>query len=75
MTKMDFKQCLKQAQDLADKAKARDTLKIGDDFYSLEFKPTEWVYSVHDGDGNFVTNFNTKKISQAKKWLKEYLSN
>ena len=72
---MDLNKCQRQAEKLADKAIRSDNLTIDGNTYTLEFKATEWVYTVKDSEGNFVVNFNTKKVTEAKKWLKEYLTN
>jgi hypothetical protein len=42
--------------------------------YTLTFSP-EWVYEVTDQNGDVVTRFNTKKITVARQWLREYLEN
>ena len=40
--------------------------------YTLVFNQNEWVYDVFE-DGFFVLKLNTKKISTAKLWLKDYI--
>jgi hypothetical protein len=40
----------------------------------MKFSP-EWVYVVTDEAGDVVTRFNTKKLSTARQWLREYLEN
>ena len=72
---MDLNHCLNQADRMAKKAIRADTVTIDGETYTLTFKPLEWHYSVHDSQGNFVANFNTKKITQAKQWLRDYLNN
>jgi hypothetical protein len=42
--------------------------------YTLTFTP-EWVYEVTDKNGEVLTRFNTKKITVARQWLREYLAN
>jgi hypothetical protein len=42
--------------------------------YTLTFTP-EWVYEVTDSTGEVLTRFNTKKITVARQWLREYLEN
>jgi Ser/Thr protein kinase RdoA (MazF antagonist) len=71
---MDLNKSLPMAQKQAEKAIRADSVEISGSVYTLTFKPLEWVYSVHDSEGNFVVNFNTKKITQAKKWLREYFA-
>lgn len=60
-----------QARKMAEQAKP-GILKHGGKIYTLVFNQKEWVYDVYE-DGFFLIKFNTKKITQAKKWLKEYL--
>jgi hypothetical protein len=43
--------------------------------YTLTFDSNEWVYVVTDSNGETVTRFNTKKLTQARQWLREYLAN
>lgn len=43
--------------------------------YTLTFDSNEWVYVVTDSAGEIVTRFNTKKLTQARQWLREYLEN
>lgn len=71
---MDLNKCLNQASKLADKAVDRSSVTIDGEVYTFTFSPSEWVYKVTDEEGNFIVNFNTKKITQAKKWLKDHLS-
>lgn len=40
--------------------------------YTLVFNQNEWVYDVFE-DGFFFLKLNTKKISTAKLWLKDYI--
>jgi hypothetical protein len=72
---MDLNPCLDHATRMAQKAIGADTVTINGEIYTLTFKPLEWIYTVHDSEGNFVVNFNTKKVTQAKKWLREHLNN
>lgn len=43
--------------------------------YTLTFDRAEWVYVVTDSMGETLTRFNTKKLTTARQWLKEYLEN
>ena len=43
--------------------------------YTLTFDHAEWVYVVTDSAGEVVTRFNTKKLTIARQWLREYLAN
>jgi hypothetical protein len=71
---MNYSKLLDQAQAIANKAKL-GTLKIDDVTYTLTFIPSEWIYEVKDETGEVVTRFNTKKITVARKWLREWLVN
>jgi hypothetical protein len=61
-----------QAHSLASKAIRTSTLKIDNVVYTFTFTPS-WSYDVYN-DSEHVITFNTKKITQAKKWLREYLA-
>lgn len=57
-------------------ANAKDgSLKINDESYSFTFDSYQGIYTVSDSSGNVITRFNTRKITQARKWLREYLAN
>jgi len=71
---MDLNKCKTQAERMAQRAVSAGTIDIDGQTYTLKFKSSEWVYTVHDSDGNFVINFNTKKITEAKKWLREHFA-
>jgi hypothetical protein len=43
--------------------------------YTLTFDRAEWVYVVTDSAGEVLTRFNTKKLTTARQWLREYLEN
>tara|TARA_R110000822_G_scaffold31413_5_gene90846 strand:+ start:911 stop:1117 length:207 start_codon:yes stop_codon:yes gene_type:complete len=43
--------------------------------YTLTFDHAEWVYIVTDEHGEVLTRFNTKKLTVARQWLREYLAN
>jgi hypothetical protein len=43
--------------------------------YTLTFDRYEWVYSITDKNGSELARINTKKLSTAKEWLKDYLEN
>lgn len=60
-----------QARKLAAQAKP-GIVKHGEKLYTLVFNQNEWVYDVYE-DGFFLLKFNTKKVTEARKWLKEYL--
>ena len=72
MNEQILKQALSQARSLAAKAKDGE-LKIDGCMYTFTFDPREWVYEVKDEAGETVTRFNTKRLSQAKQWFREYM--
>jgi len=47
--------------------------RIGGKLYTFEFNQNEWVYRVYE-DGFLLVSFNTKTLSTAKKYLREWLS-
>lgn len=53
-------------------AKAKDGTYKG---YALTFDRAEWVYVVTDNAGDTIARFNTKKLTTARQWLREYLEN
>lgn len=54
-------------------ANAKDgTLKIDGEKYVLTFNRLSGVYDV-TLNGERVASFNTRKITQARKWLREYV--
>jgi hypothetical protein len=57
-------------------ANAKDgSLKVNDIKYSFTFDTYQGIYTVLDQENNEITRFNTRKLSQAKQWLKDYLVN
>ncbi len=69
---MNVDKILKDVSKLHASAKS-GSLKFQDNKYDLIFDGH--VYEVTNKDGEQVTRFNTRKLSVAKKWLKEYLMN
>tara|TARA_R110000868_G_scaffold112398_2_gene302669 strand:+ start:139 stop:348 length:210 start_codon:yes stop_codon:yes gene_type:complete len=69
---MDYSKIEAQALTMANSAK-NGTLKLNGQTYTLTFTP-EWVYEVKDEQGETVTRFNTKKLTQARKWLREWFA-
>jgi len=59
---------------LHDKAKPEGKMKHGGKTYYFFFDRRQGVYIVTQDDIE-VTRLNTRKITVAKKWLKEYLEN
>ena len=70
---MDYSKLSGQAATMAANAK-NGALTVGGVKYTLTFKP-EWVYEVTDAAGEVLTRFNTKKLTVARQWLREYLAN
>ena len=70
---MDMDKIYSQAQKMASTAKP-GILKHDGKIYTLVFNQEEWVYDVFE-DGFFLMKYNTKKITQAKQWLKHHLEN
>lgn len=70
---MNYAKLESQAATMAANAK-NGTLAHGGHKYTLTFSP-EWVYIVTNEAGEVLTRFNTKKITVARQWLREYLSN
>ena len=70
---MNYDKLESQAATMAAHAK-NGTLTHKGHKYTLTFSP-EWVYVVTDETGEVLTRFNTKKITVARQWLREYLEN
>ena len=52
------------------------TLKLNGTTYGFNFDRLQGVYVVTDlNTSEEITRFNTRKITDARKWFKEYLSN
>jgi len=55
-------------------ARAKDgTLKVDDVVYTFTFDQSRWVYEVTDPSGALVVTFNTKRVTVARRYLREYL--
>lgn len=67
---MNYAKLETQAATMAANAK-NGTLSLNGQTYTLTFTP-EWVYEVKDEAGEVVTRFNTKKLTQARQWLREW---
>lgn len=63
-----------QARALAARAVQSTTAKIGGQVYTLTFDRSRWVYDVTAADGSHVVTFNTKKVTVARRWLREHLA-
>ena len=70
---MDQNKLIEQARKLAEKAKP-GVVKIEGKLYTLVFCQREWVYQVYE-DGFWLVNFNTKQLTKAKKYLRDWLVN
>jgi hypothetical protein len=72
---MDINKCLDLARKQASNAKD-GTLKFNGTTYGFEFDRYQNVYIVTDlNTSEEITRLNTRKLTDARKWLKEYLSN
>ena len=61
-----------EAQAVAMAANAKTgTLKLNGQTYTLTFTH-EWVYEVTDEAGEVLTRFNTKKLTVARQWLRDW---
>ena len=69
---MNYSKIESTARKMAEQAKP-GIVKHDGKIYTLVFNQKEWVYDVFE-DGFFLMKYNTKKVTQAKKWLNEYLS-
>ena len=69
---LDYSKLESQSRTLATNAK-NGTLKINGQTYTFTFTP-EWVYEVTDESGEVVTRFNTKKLTVARQWLREWFA-
>ena len=65
---------INQSVKLATSAKD-GTLKLDGQIYALTFDHAQWVYIVTDQSGEVVARFNTKKLTQARQWLREWFAN
>jgi RNA:NAD 2'-phosphotransferase (TPT1/KptA family) len=69
---MDAAKIQNAAEALASKA-APGILRHNDKLYTFVFDHASWVYRVYE-DGFFLVNFNTKRLTAAKRWLKEHVA-
>lgn len=70
---IDYNKALDKARQMAAKAKP-GFIKIDSVLYTFVFDMNEWVYIVY-ADGVEYVRFNTKTLTSAKKYLKDYLEN
>ena len=70
---MEYSNIYSQAQKTAMKAKP-GILKLNGKVYTFVFDQKHWVYQVCE-DGFEILRINTKKLSDAKKFLKDWLEN
>ena len=55
-------------------ANAKDgALRVDGVVYVLTFDRYAGVYSVTEPDGSELVRFNTRKLTDARKWLRDYL--
>jgi hypothetical protein len=69
-----YQGALNKARKAAKSAK-NGTLKYKGDTYTFTFSQKWWAYHIVDQAGNTIVWLNTKKITEAKQWLKNYLEN
>lgn len=75
MQVMNTNKLLNKVEQLHNNAKD-GTLKLNDTTYGFEFDRYQGVYIVSDlNTSEEITRFNTRKLTDARKWLREYLSN
>ena len=71
---LNYNKILKQAAKAH--ANAKDgTMKFNGVQYVFTFSRKFGTYTITNEDGGVVTYLNTRKITVAKKWLKEFLQN
>ena len=70
---MSTQSTLNQARKMAERAKPHDMLKLHGDTYTFVFDYQRWVYSVYKNLIWFA-DYNTKKITTAKQWLRDYVA-
>ena len=72
---INYAKCLHDAERLHASAKDGHTC-INGRKYTLTFTAQEGVYIVTDDQtGEVVNKYNTRKITHAKKWLREFFAN
>lgn len=69
---MDYNKIASQAERLHRNAKSGNLIVKGAE-YKIDFDYYLGVYIVTDKDKEEVARFNTRKLAEAKKWLKEWL--
>lgn len=62
-----------QTQRLAGSAVTTGVVREADGIYRLDYNPETNNYDATSPTGERVASFRTYKITQAKKWLREYL--
>jgi len=70
MTAFNYSKLQAKANALHDNAKD-GTLKIDGQKYTFTFDRNEGVYVVTDEQGNTRVRYNTRKLTVARKWLRE----
>jgi hypothetical protein len=73
LSEIDYGKIEKGAEKLHKNATKEGSVKIDGEKYYFSFINGEYV--VTDSKDNEITRFNTRKLPQAKKWLKEFLEN
>lgn len=71
---MDMSGIVKGAAKMA--ANAEDgALKLNGKVYAFTFNHRDWLYYVTDEAGKCIARYNTKKLTTARQWLREYFAN
>lgn len=71
---MDYSRLRARADALHANAKS-GTLKLNGQTFTLTFDAYQGVYNVTNDAGERVVRFNTRKLTIARQWLREYFSN
>ena len=71
---MDVKTILMEVNKLHNKARATKRMKVigRNRICFLSFNGSG--FEAHDSEGKYLLTYNTRKITQARQWLKEYLA-
>jgi len=73
MPALDYAKIRRRADALH--ASAKDgTLRLNDQTYTFRFDPRDGVYDVTDESGARLARYNTRKLTVARQWLREYFA-
>lgn len=68
---LDYAKIQARADALHRNAKS-GTLKLNGETFALTFDAYQGVYNVTNKEGECVVRFNTRKLTIARQWLREY---